>query len=141
LAQGKRTKLVCMRVSRAFEPEAAQVGMARRFAASTLAEWGVEDGDVTLLVSELATNAVLHARSEFTVELALLQGRIRVEVRDGNPRLPSFAVVPADAYSGRGLTLVQNLADAWGVETLAGGGKAIWVEVALPGIANGSCAT
>jgi anti-sigma regulatory factor (Ser/Thr protein kinase) len=120
-----------MQASRTFEPVAEQVREVRRFVASTLANWHLESDDVALLVSELATNAVLHARSEFEVRLAAQPDRVRVEVSDGNSRLPSLAAVPADAYSGRGLLLVQELAEAWGVETAAQSGKTIWFEVAL----------
>jgi len=73
----------------------------------------LEADDIELLVSELATNAVLHARSDFCIRLMAFEDRVRVEVSDQNSRLPSFSVVPADAYSGRGLMLVQASAAAW----------------------------
>ena len=112
-----------------FDPDPARVTDARHFVSSTLAEWGVRAPDAALLVSELATNAVLHARSEFEVTIYRHHDRVRVEVYDHNTRLPAFAVVPADAYSGRGLMLVQALAWAWGVETHPDDGKTIWFEV------------
>jgi len=124
-----------MRSTRTFEPDAATVVAARHFVASTLAAWSVAADDVPLLVSELATNAVLHARSEFTVSIALGAGLLRVEVSDGNSRMPIVAVVPADAYSGRGLMLVQALASAWGVERHTDQGKTVWFEMALHGTA------
>lgn len=120
-----------MRVSKEFEPDAVQVQAVRRFVASSLESWGLDPGDVTLLVNELATNAVLHARSPFTVTLIRRGCRLRVEVFDDNSRLPNFALVPPDANSGRGLTLVQALAGAWGVETHVESGKTIWFEVGL----------
>lgn len=120
-----------MRVSQEFEPEPTQVGAARRFVSSSLASWGLDPGDVPLMVSELATNAVLHARSPFTVTLIRRGCRLRVEVFDDNSRLPTFSLVPPDASSGRGLTLVQALAGAWGVETHVESGKAVWFEVAV----------
>lgn len=112
-----------------FEPDTSQVLEARRFVSGVLTSWGCEADDAALLVSELATNAVLHARSEFTVRLQVDRGRIRVEVVDRNSRVPSFAVVPPDAHSGRGLMLVQALASAWGVESHADDGKTIWFEL------------
>jgi anti-sigma regulatory factor (Ser/Thr protein kinase) len=115
---------------------ADQVREVRRFVASTLATWQLQSDDVALLVSELATNAVLHARSEFEVSLTAEPDRVRVEVSDGNSRVPSLAAVPVDAYSGRGLLLVQQLAQAWGVETAARVGKTIWFEVALAAAAG-----
>jgi anti-sigma regulatory factor (Ser/Thr protein kinase) len=112
-----------------FEPDPAQVILARRFAAETLDSWGIRSDEIALLVSELATNAVLHARSEFLVRLVAYGGRVRVEVTDQNTRLPSFSTVPEDAYSGRGLMLVQASAAAWGVEAHSEEGKTIWFEV------------
>lgn len=118
------------RLTRQFEPDTDQVVAARRFVSSALRDWGVASADVPLLVSELATNAVLHARSDFSVTVTRTTGGVRVEVFDRNPRLPSIASVPSDAYSGRGLMIVADLASAWGVEAHPGAGKTIWFEVA-----------
>ena len=96
---------------------------------AALAAWALEQADVALLVSELATNAVLHARSDFRVMVCARGDRIRVEVGDRNARLPSPATVPPAAYSGRGLMIVQELSMAWGVESHADDGKTIWFEV------------
>jgi anti-sigma regulatory factor (Ser/Thr protein kinase) len=120
-----------MRASQVFEPEPHQVPVVRRFVAAALRAWDVDATDVVLLVSELATNAVLHARSPFRVTVILQGGRLRVEVSDDNSRLPSFGVVPTDANSGRGLMLVQSLAGAWGVDSHIDRGKTIWLEVAV----------
>ena len=114
-----------------FEPATSEVLAARHFVTDALKRWGCPTGDTALLVSELATNAVLHARSEFTVSVDAERGRVRVEVSDRNSRLPQMAVVPSDAYSGRGLMLVQALASAWGVESFTDDGKTIWFEVDL----------
>ncbi len=92
--------------------------------------WQISAGDIALLVSELATNAVLHARSDFAVTVVVLPDRVRVEVFDRNSRLPSFAIVPPDAYSGRGLMLIQAMSSAWGVDAHSDDGKTIWFEVA-----------
>ncbi len=115
--------------TRTFEPQGDQVLVARRFVAATLASWHLAHGDVPLLVSELVTNAVLHARSDFSVTVVAHDDRVRVEVFDSNPRLPAPADVPAEAYSGRGLLILQGLANAWGVEAHAGEGKTVWFEV------------
>jgi anti-sigma regulatory factor (Ser/Thr protein kinase) len=119
-----------MRASKVFEPVPAQVRDARGFAASVLRSWGVDTDDVVLLVSELATNAVLHARSEFGISLSHEGDRVRVEVSDGNSRLPSFVTVPHDANSGRGLLLLQTVSGSWGVES-HGNGKTIWFEMTV----------
>jgi anti-sigma regulatory factor (Ser/Thr protein kinase) len=96
-----------------------------------LEAWGLELEDLPLLVSELATNAVLHARSDFEVTVIRSHERVRVEVFDQNTRLPSFAAAPPDAYSGRGLVILRELATAWGVESHSDVGKTIWFEVAM----------
>ena len=119
------------RVSRTFAPEPGEVFSARHFVAWALESWGLECEDLPLLVSELATNAVLHARSDFEVTVIRLPLRLRVEVFDQNTRLPSFAVAPPDAYSGRGLMLLRELASAWGVESHSDSGKTIWFELEL----------
>lgn len=120
-----------MQATSSFEPQADQVIGARRFVVAHLDEWGIPVDDVALLVSELATNAVLHARSDFDVCICVHDDRIRVEVTDANSRLPTLAAVPPDAHSGRGLMLVQALAVSWGVETHSNEGKTIWFEVSF----------
>lgn len=116
---------------RQFEPLPANASRARRFAAAELAGWGVPSEWVILVVSELATNAILHARSEFEVGLVYLGERVRIEVLDDNPRLPTFeATIHDGAHSGRGLGLVRALAARWGIESHLGHGKTVWCEIA-----------
>jgi anti-sigma regulatory factor (Ser/Thr protein kinase) len=116
------------------DAEPRSVGHARRFCAATLAGWGV-DAEVVdtcvLLVSELATNAVLHARTPFTVEIAPTPV-LRVEVHDGDPRLPHPRDYGVEAASGRGLHLVEALAASSGADRNASG-KAVWFELAWSG--------
>ncbi len=81
-----------------------------------------------LLTSELVTNAVLHAATPFTVTLHLMEDRIRVDVADGNPVVPSIKDYAADAATGRGLTLFNTLASNWGVLPVVGG-KIVWFEL------------
>jgi anti-sigma regulatory factor (Ser/Thr protein kinase) len=121
-----------LRASRTFPPDPSEVFSARHFVADVLRNWGLQNDDLPLLVSELATNAVLHARSDFEVTVVRSGGRVRVEVFDQNTRLPYFAVAPPDAYSGRGLMLLRELATAWGVESHSDVGKTIWFELEVP---------
>ena len=105
---------------------------SRRFLTETLAGWGVSDIDLTasLVLSELVTNAVLHAKTEIVVRLYQLDEGVRIEVEDGSPRglVPrSYAL---DATTGRGLSLVDALSQSWGVE-LTGSGKVVWCELEL----------
>ena len=88
--------------------------------------------DAVLLASELATNAVLHARSAFEVAVSTDDDHLRIEVSDNDPGVPQVQWVPAGATSGRGLLIVETLASAWGVSPTEGGGKTVWFELPLP---------
>ncbi len=106
---------------------------ARRFVESVLQPWGCDDllDTVTLLVSELVGNAVMHAGSELELSLRLMVGRLRVDVIDHSTELPRRRDVAEDALTGRGSGLVEILATAWGV-TGRPDGKSVWFEIALP---------
>lgn len=105
-------------------------GAARRFVSSTLTAWSCDalEYAVTLLVSELVANAVLHAGTELDVVLRRAEGRVRVEVHDGDHRLPTRKHYSVTATTGRGLALVEDLARAWGAETTPEG-KFVWFEL------------
>jgi GAF domain-containing protein/anti-sigma regulatory factor (Ser/Thr protein kinase) len=96
-----------------------------------------------LLTSELVTNAVLHAATPISVTLHLMTDRIRVDVADGSPIVPSIKDYGTDAATGRGLTLFSTLASAWGVQPVAGG-KIVWFElpvdfpIAPAGVSDGA---
>ncbi|HUR50590.1 MAG TPA: ATP-binding protein [Mycobacteriales bacterium] len=84
-----------------------------------------------LLVSELVTNAVIHGRSRATLVAERPGGHLRIAVLDTDLRLPvGPGPLTLDAESGRGLRIVDALADRWGVEAVEGG-KAIWFELDL----------
>ena len=107
--------------------------LARRYLASMAAAWpaGVLEVAV-LLTSELVTNAVTHGRRP--VELRLIDdgNQIKVEISDGDPQpLPGEANrPPATQQSGRGLLIVDNLADRWGCRLhRAPPGKTVWFEL------------
>jgi anti-sigma regulatory factor (Ser/Thr protein kinase) len=119
-----------VRARQVFAPLPEQVGGARRFAGSALSEWGLSSPDAVLLVSELATNAVIHAGSSFEVVLSADGCRLRVEVSDDDGCVPAPPEPSLDAQGGRGLHIVGELADAWGVEAHQGDGKTVWFEVA-----------
>ena len=103
---------------------------ARRFVRDALAgaDEDVED-TVTLLVSELVTNAVVHGDSEVEVLVRLQPGTVRVEVTDSSDVAPVPRAAAEEDVSGRGLAMVESLARRWGVEPAAGGGKKVWFEV------------
>ena len=82
------------------------------------------------MLSELATNAVLHAGTDFTVSVDVLEDALRVQVRDASRRSPRARRYGLGATTGRGLGLVEALAQDWGVE-VDGSGKTVWCVVPL----------
>jgi len=100
--------------------------------ADTLAEWNAPaDRDTAvLLVSELVSNAVVHARTDISLTLRWDRSVITVEVRDGSDRLPAPCDVPPVATSGRGLQIVDRMARSWGVRRIPGDGKITWFSLA-----------
>ena len=111
----------------------SSVPTARHFVESILTAWGAPETAWTgaLLVSELAANCALHARTEFTVRVTQRVDRILLEVQDASPRVPRQRSYGVDATTGRGLRLVQSLGSGWGV-TPSSDGKTVWVELATP---------
>lgn len=116
--------------AREFTADHRSVSYARGFVAETLAEWDAAafDWAATTLVSELATNALLHARTGFTVTLRLNDEMLRLEVSDGSVRLPQQRHYGPDATTGRGLTLLRTLSRGDGVD-LTSEGKTVWCEL------------
>jgi anti-sigma regulatory factor (Ser/Thr protein kinase) len=104
---------------------------ARRALRELLRHWGRPGrSDIAeLLTSELVTNALIHTDHDAVLTATVGPGGLRVEVRDFVARRPRLCVPNADEGThGRGLVLVQSLADAWGVRT-HGVGKAVWFEL------------
>jgi anti-sigma regulatory factor (Ser/Thr protein kinase) len=104
------------------------VTLARRFAEAALSEFGLEDlsWEVVLLVSELVSNSVLHARGDVTLRLETLgPGEVRLDVRDGSAKLPTKRTFSDQSTTGRGLRLLEEIADVWGVRTEEVG-KTVW---------------
>jgi anti-sigma regulatory factor (Ser/Thr protein kinase) len=83
---------------------------------------------VALLVSETVTNAIKHADPPVELRLHREGERLRVEVRDTSPRHPVVRAYDPDRESGRGMELVEALADTWGVCGCAPG-KVVWFEL------------
>ena len=99
----------------------------RRFLSQALTRLGWEDrtDDATLLLSELLANVALHARTPCSVTVVATADRLRVEVEDGSPILPRLQHFAIDTTTGRGLRLVDQLAESWGIDRVATG-KRIW---------------
>ncbi len=108
----------------------AVVRVARNFAADTLQRWelGALAETVVLLVSEVVTNALRHARSGAELRMHRTVGGVEVEVLDGNDRMPVARPVEVDSESGRGLHLIEALASSWGTEPVPTG-KRVWFRV------------
>ncbi|MEU3721702.1 ATP-binding protein [Streptomyces sp. NPDC031705] len=109
---------------------------ARQLAVEKLRAWGLPTDGPALIVAELAANAVTHGRvpgRDFQVVLSLRGGALRIEVVDTRrDRIPVPQEADADAEGGRGLAVVEALADRWGVEQGPPPCKAVWAEVDLP---------
>jgi len=108
----------------------AAVGDARRWVTTALDGWPEQRVETArLLVSEVVTNAVLHARTGVEVRIELGDGTARVEVADRSPFRPVPKRYRTDAATGRGLRLLAALADRWGVRR-SPEGKVVWFELA-----------
>ncbi|WP_340556381.1 ATP-binding protein [Streptomyces sp. GSL17-111] len=112
------------------EPESAAA--ARRLVHISLACWGLEAlaEDAALVVSELVTNTVLHARRESIRVTVIRPGpvSVRIAVVDFSKVPPQRRGATDDAEDGRGLAIVQHLAAAWGCDPLPWG-KRVWAEL------------
>jgi anti-sigma regulatory factor (Ser/Thr protein kinase) len=109
----------------------AAIGRARHDVEDALNQTGLDphtSGDLMLLVSELVTNAVRHARSErFEVRLDVGPEKLRLEVHDEGAGFQPEIAPTEDGTGGYGLYIVDRLADRWGVERDSGG--VIWLEL------------
>ncbi|MBB4705459.1 anti-sigma regulatory factor (Ser/Thr protein kinase) [Sphaerisporangium siamense] len=101
----------------------------------TLAEWGLRDltDDVTVVVTELLANALIHGEPPIHLTLRRAHGALVGAVTDLGPGRPRLLAAAADLEHGRGLRIVDALTDSWGVDPLPGGaGKTIWFARAEP---------
>lgn len=112
----------------ALPPMTESVPVARQFVRDALEGSDVDLDTATLLVSEVVTNAVLHARSPVTVSVTSREDVARIEVSDGSPVPPRLHTFSSTSATGRGLRLVEQLSRDWGVE-LSTDGKTVWFEV------------
>jgi len=106
------------------------VSAARRFVLESLTDMDATGAcdDAVTLVSELATNAVIHARTTYTVAVSREGDTVRVGVHDLSAVLPRRRAYGLDATTGRGLRLVASMSSDWGIEAESEG-KAVWFEV------------
>ncbi|MFF4359191.1 ATP-binding protein [Streptomyces sp. NPDC001604] len=127
-AQPSQIRKLRQRLGRA---DLKAVPEARRALRELLRQWGRPSCSeiAELLTSELVTNALIHTDHDAVLTATLGPRGLRVEVRDFVGRRPRLRVPNADdGTHGRGLVLVQSLADAWGVRA-HGVGKVVWFEL------------
>ncbi|MGQ4511193.1 SpoIIE family protein phosphatase [Streptomyces sp. DW26H14] len=116
------------------DPDALRA--ARQMIRAAVGAWGARErsDDIELAADELITNALMHTDGGAVVTVRVVSGverRLRIEVEDGSSALPRRREQEEAGLSGRGLLLVDNLADGWGVES-RGSGKSVWCEFVVP---------
>jgi anti-sigma regulatory factor (Ser/Thr protein kinase) len=123
-----------MRSTRRFANSPASVTQARRYVREHLDGTPPDVADaVTVMTSELATNSIRHAGSDFEVGIDRSGQTIRVDVTDRGAGTPTVLAPGPEAPSGRGMRIVSQLADDWGVTPAGDGGtKTVWFTVTLP---------
>ena len=104
---------------------------ARAFFRTALETWSLDGfGAMTeLLATELVTNAIRHVGSPISLSVETHDDRIRVGVTDESADVPLLLTVDANTDHGRGIFIVNALADSWGYEHDDHGGKTVWFEI------------
>jgi anti-sigma regulatory factor (Ser/Thr protein kinase) len=122
-----------MIAQRAFTGAPESVPTARHFVSSAVADVPKEIADrAALMVSELATNAIRHGGSDFEVLVELTSDALHVEIADSGGGSPTVRRARPLDVSGRGLHIVESLADKWGVRHATDGlGKTVWFTLSL----------
>ena len=117
-------------VRQRLEPHPSSVSQARRLVSAALDDLGRAElaDDAALAVSELVTNALVHAGTPIEVVVSQRNAEVLVEVVDDNPRLPSRRAHAQLAGTGRGLNLVEQVTVAWGARERPPG-KSVWFAV------------
>jgi anti-sigma regulatory factor (Ser/Thr protein kinase) len=112
-----------------FPSQASAVAAARSFVMAALPHLAqATRSRVELMVSELSTNAVKHARTTFDVTVLVSGDEVRVEVNDEDERAPVMRRPAPTDVGGRGLVIVHALADDWGVD-IHDGDKTVWFSL------------
>jgi anti-sigma regulatory factor (Ser/Thr protein kinase) len=116
---------------RQFPFDVNSVGAARRFAADALGPVPTDVLDaVALMVSELATNSIRHAKTGFHLAITAARDSVRVEVTDVGGGVPEVRSPAPTDPTGRGLRIVQEFSDEWGIEYDAPRDKTVWFKLA-----------
>ena len=119
---------------RKFAHDPTSVRAARRFALEAIGDAAAQTREtVELLVSELATNSIRHAQTDFELAVTRCAGRIRVAVTDLAGGRPTVRSPGPDEPTGRGLAIVEMLSEQWGVEHRAAANKTVWFTLSTLG--------
>jgi anti-sigma regulatory factor (Ser/Thr protein kinase) len=123
-------------------PEPRSATRARQLTREQLAALCPEEAIevAALLVTELVSNAVLHAQTDIVLVVDVAPGRVVLRVRDGSDATPVQRGYGTDAATGRGIALVEALATAWGVDR-SGDGKEVWCRIDFPIAADTNTST
>ncbi len=132
-AAARRTDDIEATASERFPADLRSARSARQFVIGVLDDWRCSDlvDSAALLVSELVTNAVVHAHSEVELSVHRRPHRIRVEVIDEAREQVRRRDAKEDEQSGRGMALIEALAVAWGIDSVLAG-KSVWFEMDRP---------
>jgi anti-sigma regulatory factor (Ser/Thr protein kinase) len=118
---------------RRFEPTEESVGEGRRFVGETISDLPAELQDaVSLMVSELATNALVHASSGFDISVDRSEAAVVISITDRGAGTPAVQSPASSEPHGRGLRIVEALADSWGITPSSPkAGKTVWFQMSL----------
>ena len=121
-----------------FAAELRSATEARRFVEDELRPAGAGEDTLChaqLLVTELVTNAARHAHSAVDLTIAGQQDRVRIEAHDDSSAFPTAPRIDTETRH-RGLQLIEDLSEGWGVELRGDDGKVVWCELASTGLAR-----
>jgi anti-sigma regulatory factor (Ser/Thr protein kinase) len=116
------------------DPSLSAPARARRFARDVLEGTGAAQESVQvaeLLVSELATNAVVHAGTPALLSVSVTDGAAHIEIADDGPGEPRLRPQAPGDEGGYGMRLIDRLAWSWGVDRRPGDGKTVWLNLRL----------
>jgi hypothetical protein len=116
------------------EPVVGAARRSRELVTEACGRWDVPDfaGPACIVVTEMVNNVVAHARTPMIVLLTVRRNAMAVAVRDRSVTVPRFGGrVPPTSYGGRGLLLIDSVADRWGSLPLASG-KVVWAVLQQP---------
>ncbi|GAA0806693.1 anti-anti-sigma factor [Spirilliplanes yamanashiensis] len=125
-----RSTAAPVRLRARLRPTTGACRQARELVADACERWGLAELRATaaVVVTELVANVIRHARTGMEITLAPRDGRLSIAVRDGSAREPEPADPGLDEAGGRGLRLVRDLSDAWGVLPVVDG-KVVWATI------------